>query len=49
MKTENIVPLTMNPAIDVSTSVRHMMTDHKIRRLKTRRDPGGGGINVARA
>ena len=48
MKTEHIVTLTMNPAIDVSASVKHMMTDHKIRCLKTRRDPGGGGINVAR-
>jgi 6-phosphofructokinase 2 len=49
MKTENIVTLTMNPAIDVSSTVRHIMSTHKIRCLKTRRDPGGGGINVARA
>ncbi|MBU6297269.1 MAG: 1-phosphofructokinase family hexose kinase [Alphaproteobacteria bacterium] len=48
MRSENIVTLTMNPAIDVSASVKHMITDHKIRCLKTRRDPGGGGINVAR-
>jgi len=48
LKTEQIVTLTMNPAIDVSASVRHLVTDHKIRCLKTRRDPGGGGINVAR-
>jgi 6-phosphofructokinase 2 len=48
MKTEHIVTLTMNPAIDVSASVKQMMTEHKIRCLKTRRDPGGGGINVAR-
>jgi 6-phosphofructokinase 2 len=48
MKPENIVTLTMNPAIDTSVSVKHMMTDHKIRCVKTRRDPGGGGINVAR-
>jgi 6-phosphofructokinase 2 len=49
MKTEKIVTLTMNPAIDVSASVKRMVTDHKIRCLKTKRDPGGGGINVARA
>jgi 6-phosphofructokinase 2 len=49
MNTENIVTLTMNPAIDVSSTVKHIMTAHKIRCLKTRRDPGGGGINVARA
>jgi len=48
MKTEHIVTLTMNPAIDVSASVRQMVPEHKIRCLKTRRDPGGGGINVAR-
>lgn len=48
MKTENIVTLTMNPAIDMGVSVRQMMTEHKMRALKTRRDPGGGGINVAR-
>jgi 6-phosphofructokinase 2 len=48
MKTEHIVTLTMNPAIDISTSVREMVTEHKLRCLKTRRDPGGGGINVAR-
>ncbi|MDE2133457.1 MAG: 1-phosphofructokinase family hexose kinase [Alphaproteobacteria bacterium] len=48
MKAENIVTLTMNPAIDVSAAVKHMITDHKIRCLKTKRDPGGGGINVAR-
>lgn len=48
MKTENIVTLTMNPAIDLGVSVKEMMTEHKMRCLKTRRDPGGGGINVAR-
>ena len=48
MKTENIVTLTMNPAIDTSVSVERMVADHKMRCLKTRRDPGGGGINVAR-
>jgi len=48
MNTENIVTLTMNPAIDTSVEVGHIMTDHKIRCLKAHRDPGGGGINVAR-
>jgi 6-phosphofructokinase 2 len=48
MKTEHIVTLTMNPAIDMGVSVKEMITEHKIRCLKTRRDPGGGGINVAR-
>ncbi len=48
MKTEHIVTLTMNPAIDVSASVKEIVTEHKLRCLKARRDPGGGGINVAR-
>ena len=48
MKIDNIVTLTMNPAIDTSVSVQRMMKDHKMRSTKTLRDPGGGGINVAR-
>ena len=48
MKPENIVTLTMNPAIDTSMSVKRMMAEHKMRGLEMRRDPGGGGINVAR-
>jgi 6-phosphofructokinase 2 len=49
MKNEPIVTLTMNPAIDISASIRQIMTTHKVRCMKTRRYPGGGGINVARA
>ena len=45
MSTDNIVTLTMNPAIDTSVSVNHIMTDHKIRCLKAHRDPGGGGLH----
>jgi 6-phosphofructokinase 2 len=48
MKIEPIVTLTMNPAIDISSTVKKLMTTHKIRCMKTTRDPGGGGINVAR-
>jgi 6-phosphofructokinase 2 len=48
MRTDNIVTLTMNPAIDTSVSVESIVKDHKMRCVKTRRDPGGGGINVAR-
>jgi 6-phosphofructokinase 2 len=44
----DILTLTINPAIDVSTSVARMMPVHKLRCGCTRRDPGGGGINVAR-
>jgi len=45
---ENIVTLTMNPAIDTAVTVTRMVKDHKMRCTKTLRDPGGGGINVAR-
>jgi 6-phosphofructokinase 2 len=44
-----IVTLTMNPAIDASTSVERVTPDDKLRCDALRREPGGGGINVARA
>jgi 6-phosphofructokinase 2 len=43
-----IATLTMNPAVDVSTSVKKMMPFTKMRCAEAHRDPGGGGINVAR-
>jgi 6-phosphofructokinase 2 len=43
-----IVTLTINPAIDLSTSVDHVVPVLKLRCAGLRRDPGGGGINVAR-
>jgi 6-phosphofructokinase 2 len=44
----DIVTLTMNPAVDVSTSVERVVSEHKLRCSHPLRDPGGGGINVAR-
>jgi 6-phosphofructokinase 2 len=44
-----IVTLTMNPAIDVSASVDYVTPDHKLRCGAPTYEPGGGGINVARA
>lgn len=44
----DIVTLTMNPAVDLSTSVDRVVPVHKLRCSPARRDPGGGGINVAR-
>lgn len=41
----DILTLTMNPAIDVAMSSE---AAHKIRCTGVQRDPGGGGINVAR-
>nr|WP_311529315.1 1-phosphofructokinase family hexose kinase [uncultured Ralstonia sp.] len=43
-----IVTLTVNPAIDIATSVERLTDTHKMRCTPARCDPGGGGINVAR-
>lgn len=43
-----ILTLTPNPAIDVATSVERLEPARKLRCSPERRDPGGGGINVAR-
>jgi len=43
-----IVTFTINPAVDISTSVAVVQPAHKLRCTAPRRDPGGGGINVAR-
>ncbi|WP_281534596.1 1-phosphofructokinase family hexose kinase [Cryobacterium breve] len=48
VKTPPILTLTVNPALDVSTSTAHVTSEHKLRCSATRIDPGGGGINVAR-
>ncbi len=47
--TAPIVTLTMNPALDVVTSVDRVMPEHKLRCGPIRTWPGGGGVNVARA
>lgn len=43
-----IVTLTINPTIDLSTAVAEVTPEHKLRCNPERRDPGGGGLNVAR-
>ncbi|HTX51117.1 MAG TPA: 1-phosphofructokinase family hexose kinase [Caulobacteraceae bacterium] len=43
-----IVTLTMNPTIDLSFSVDRLQAGAKLRCHDLRRDPGGGGVNVAR-
>ena len=45
----SVVTLTLNPAIDVSTSVGHVISERKLRCASPRYEPGGGGINVSRA
>lgn len=44
-----IVTLTLNPAIDESTSVEYVVSSSKLRCQAPHDEPGGGGINVARA
>ena len=46
---KNIVTLTMNPSLDISTSVDTVVPEHKLRCDTPSYEPGGGGINVARA
>ncbi|BBY62216.1 1-phosphofructokinase family hexose kinase [Mycolicibacterium helvum] len=42
-----IVTLTMNPALDITTSTEVVHSTDKLRCTAARYDPGGGGINVA--
>lgn len=46
---KTIITLTVNPAIDVSTSVGQVVAERKLRCAAPTYEPGGGGINVARA
>jgi len=47
MKT--IVACTMNPAVDKSSSVAHVVAERKLYCSIPRFEPGGGGVNVCRA
>ncbi|MDP4215609.1 MAG: PfkB family carbohydrate kinase, partial [Bacteroidota bacterium] len=44
----SIVTITFNPCIDVNTTVAGIRPDSKLRCSTPFRQPGGGGINVAR-
>ena len=44
----HLLTITMNPSIDISTTVDHVIPSRKLRGGPARRDPGGGGVNVAR-
>ncbi len=44
-----IVTFTMNPAIDKSSSVDHVIAERKLYCKAPYYEPGGGGVNVARA
>ena len=44
-----IVTVTFNPCIDKTTSIKKLLPDKKLQCAIPKLEPGGGGINVARA
>jgi 6-phosphofructokinase 2 len=46
---KQIYTLTLNPAVDKSSSIDRVIPEHKLRCEKPKYEPGGGGINVSRA
>lgn len=46
---KSILTITLNPSIDTSTRIDHVVSDKKLRCEKPVHEPGGGGINVSRA
>ena len=49
MTMSSIVTITFNAALDESTSVAEFVPDKKLKCSQPICEPGGGGINVARA
>jgi len=49
MRVPSIVTITVNPCVDESADVERVVPDRKLRCGAPRYEPGGGGINVARA
>ena len=49
MRQAPILTITLNPALDLTTSAPRVVPDGKLRCTAPRFDPGGGGINVSRA
>ena len=44
-----ITVLSLNPAVDMTYEIDRLIADQKVHARATRHDPGGNGINVARA
>jgi 6-phosphofructokinase 2 len=44
-----ILTITLNPAIDKSTTINNLIAEKKLKCSTPKFEPGGGGINVARA
>jgi 1-phosphofructokinase family hexose kinase len=49
MTTDSITTICLNPALDVSYHVGKLIPEQKSRSDTARHDPGGNGINIARA
>lgn len=49
MTQSRIITVTLNPAVDIATDVAEVIADTKLRCGPPQFDPGGGGVNVARA
>ena len=45
---QKILTVTLNPALDLATTVERMQPGRKLRCEGARLDPGGGGVNVSR-
>lgn len=46
---KTILTITLNPAVDKSSSVQNIIPEKKLRCDSPKYEPGGGGINVSRA
>lgn len=46
---KTILTITLNPAVDKSSSVQSIIPERKLRCTSPKYEPGGGGINVSRA
>ena len=46
---KDILTITLNPALDLSSQTGHVEAGPKLRCVHPDEDAGGGGINVARA
>jgi 6-phosphofructokinase 2 len=44
-----VLTVTLNPALDVTTTTDRLVPQQKLRCSAPRQDPGGGGVNVSRA
>lgn len=49
MQSKTILTLTLNPSVDIHTEADNVQPERKLRCTAPHREPGGGGINVARA